>query len=126
MRGLFLVIYKLHCLDSIRAVIYKLHMIEIRQTEVFQKWFAGLKDRRANQIIAKRLVRIEAGLMGDTKSVGEGVSEVRINYGPGYRLYFTRRGQTVIVLLCGGDKGSQARDIRAAQNMEKEIEHEDN
>ena len=117
--------YKLHCLDSLRVVIYKLHMIEIRQTETFQKWFAGLKDRRVNQIIAKRLVRIEAGLMGDTKSVGEGVSEVRINYGPGYRLYFTRRGQTVILLLCGGDKGSQTRDIRAAQNMEKEIEHED-
>lgn len=109
----------------ITGVIYKLHMIEIRQTETFQSWFAGLKDRRANQVIAKRLVRIEAGLMGDTKSVGEGVSEIRINYGPGYRLYFTKRGQTIIILLCGGDKGSQRRDIRAAQTMEKEIEDED-
>lgn len=100
-------------------------MIEIRQTETFQKWYAGLRDRRASHTIAKRLVRVEAGLMGDAKSVGEGVSEIRINYGKGYRLYFTKRGQTVIFLLCGGDKGSQARDIRTAQKMEKEINHED-
>ena len=62
--------------------------------------------------------------MGDAKSVGEGVSEIRINYGKGYRLYFTKRGQTVILLLCGGDNGSQARDIRVAQKMEKEINYD--
>ncbi len=122
--GLF-VIYKLLFIDKHHDVIYNLHMIEIRQTEIFQKWFAGLKDRRANQIIAKRLVRIEAGLVGDVKSVGDRVSEIRIKHGKGYRLYFTKRGETIILLLCGGDKGSQARDIRSAKRMEKEIDHED-
>lgn len=100
-------------------------MIEIRQTETFQKWFAGLRERRANQIIAKRLVRIEAGLRGDVKSIGDGVSEIRIDYAKGYRLYFTRRGQTVIFLLCGGDKNSPTKNIRLAQKMEKEIDYED-
>ena len=100
-------------------------MFELRQMPVFKKWFLGLKDRQAKEAVAKRLVRVEAGLLGDTKPVGEGVSEFRIQHGPGYRLYYARRGKTIILLLCGGDKGSQERDIRRARKLEKEIYDED-
>ncbi len=96
-------------------------MIEVRQTAVFRKWLDGLADRRAQEVIAVRLVRIEAGLLGDVKPVGEGVSELRIAHGPGYRLYFVRRGAALIVLLCGGDKASQARDIRAAKQLAAQL-----
>jgi putative addiction module killer protein len=99
-------------------------MFEIRQTESFANWFGDLKDRKAKQIIAKRLVRVEAGLLGDSRAVGGSVSEIRIHFGPGYRLYYMQHGETIIVLLCGGDKGSQTRDIERAQAMVLEIENE--
>lgn len=95
--------------------------LELRQTGKFVEWFRNLHDRRAVERIAQRLARVQSGLFGDVKPVGGGVSELRIDYGPGYRVYFTRRGSTVILLLCGGDKGSQARDIEAARAMAKEI-----
>ena len=97
-------------------------MFELRQTVAFRQWLAGLADRRAVEKIAQRLVRLEAGLMGDSTSVGGRVSELRIDYGPGYRVYFTRRGRALIVLLCGGDKSSQKRDIKAAQAMVDQLE----
>lgn len=100
-------------------------MYELRQTPVFRKWIRGLKDQRAKEAIAKRMVRIEAGALGDTKLLAGGISEFRIHQGPGYRLYFVRRGGTVILLLCGGDKGSQERDIATAQQLAKEIDDED-
>lgn len=81
-----------------------------------------LKDRRAKERIAQRIVRVQAGLMGDVKPVGEGVSELRVDYGPGYRVYFRRREEDMILLLCGGDKSTQDRDIREAKAMAKEIE----
>jgi len=99
-------------------------MFEIRQTDLFADWFGNLKDRKAKQIIAKRLVRVEAGLLGDSRAVGGGVHEIRIHFGPGYRLYYMRHGETIIVLICGGDKGSQARDVERAQAMVLEIEDE--
>ena len=91
--------------------------METRQTLAFSDWLNNLRDVRAKTRIAIRIARIEAGLMGEVKSVGDGVSEVRIDFGPGYRLYFTRRGEELIILLCGGDKGSQARDIAKAKEM---------
>jgi putative addiction module killer protein len=94
----------------------------IRQSEAFAKWFGALKDRRAKDRIAQRIVRIQAGLVGDVKPVGAGVSELRVDYGPGYRIYFCRRGEDVILLLCGGDKATQDSDIRKAKAMAKEIE----
>jgi putative addiction module killer protein len=94
----------------------------IRQSEAFAKWFAALKDRRAKDRIAQRIVRIQAGLVGDVKPVGAGVSELRVDYGPGYRIYFCRRGEDVILLLCGGDKSTQDSDIREARAIAKEIE----
>lgn len=86
----------------------------------FEKWFGGLKDRRASARIRQRLARMEQGHVGDVKPVGEGVSEMRINYGPGYRVYFTRSGAIVILLLCGGDKGTQSRDIEEAKRIARE------
>jgi putative addiction module killer protein len=92
-------------------------LIEIRQTETFAAWFRKLSDRRARARIQVRIDRLSLGNPGDLKPVGEGVSELRIDYGPGYRVYFVRRGDTVIVLLAGGDKGTQARDIRTALKL---------
>ena len=97
-------------------------MIEVRQTKIFKDWLSKLADRRAVVRITQRLARIEVGLFGDTKSIGGKVSELRIDYGPGYRLYFTQHGTTVIVLLCGGDKGSQTKDTKTAKAMVQELE----
>lgn len=97
-------------------------MIEVRQTEVFAKWFAGLRDRQAQRRIDVRIGRLERGAFGDVRPVGEGISELRIDYGPGYRVYLAQRGAVVVILLCGGDKGTQDRDIRVAKAMAKELE----
>lgn len=92
-------------------------MPELRQTETFQKWEEGLKDQRARALIASRLERLSYGHFGDVAPVGEGVSELRIHYGSGYRIYFVRRGEQIILLLSGGDKGSQAKDIKTARRL---------
>ena len=97
-------------------------MIEVRQTERFRKWLTGLRDERARARILKRLERAAGGNLGDAAPVGEGVSEMRIFYGPGYRVYFVQRGEELIVLLCGGDKSTQSADIEEAKAMVKEIE----
>jgi putative addiction module killer protein len=92
-------------------------MVEIRQTLVFAKWLRGLRDTQARARIQMRLDRVARGLFGDVKSLGEGVNELRIDHGPGYRVYFVQHGQVLVVLLCGGDKATQARDISAAKAM---------
>lgn len=89
-------------------------LVELKQTDTFRKWFAKLRDQRAIAAIASRLDRLAFGHAGDVEPVGRGVSELRIHHGPGYRVYFQRRGNVVIVLLCGGDKRTQAADIRTA------------
>ncbi|MGL5137679.1 MAG: type II toxin-antitoxin system RelE/ParE family toxin [Beijerinckiaceae bacterium] len=94
---------------------------QIIRTAAFVRWLDGLRDDRAIAAIARRLLRITAGNLGDVKSVGFGVSEFRIDHGPGYRLYFTRKGEKLILLLCGGDKSSQAADIAKAQTMAREF-----
>ena len=96
-------------------------MIQIRETEAYAGWFARLKDREARSRILVRIRRLSLGNPGDVKSVGGGVSELRIDYGPGYRVYFVRRGETVIVLLGGGNKSTQAADIRAALNLARTV-----
>lgn len=96
-------------------------MIEVRQTPVFASWLKSLKDRQAQARITDRLVRLESGLFGDVEPVGEGVSELRLQFGPGYRVYFVQRGKTLIILLCGGDKSSQTRDIKEAKRIAKEV-----
>lgn len=100
-------------------------MIELKQTSTFAKWESRLRDKRARTIIASRLMRLAEGLPGDVEPVGEGISELRIHYGPGYRVYFQRRAHRLIVLLCGGDKGSQSRDIAAAKKLAKDWSEQD-
>ncbi|MGA0543660.1 type II toxin-antitoxin system RelE/ParE family toxin [Brevundimonas sp. VNH65] len=96
-------------------------MIEVRETEMFSDWLAALRDVRAKAEIARRIRRLALGNPGDVKPVGQGVSELRIHTGPGYRVYFVQRGDILIILLCGGEKDSQDRDIRAALRFAKEI-----
>lgn len=98
-------------------------MPAIRQTESYASWFANLRDERARIRIDVRIKRLALGNAGDVESVGEGVSELRIDYGPGYRVYFTRRGEDIVLLLCGGDKRMQDRDIREAQSLNRQ-EHQ--
>jgi putative addiction module killer protein len=99
-------------------------VIDVRQTTIFREWLDGLADKRAVERIAQRIVRLQAGLFGDVKPVGGGVSELRVDHGPGYRVYFVQRGRTVIILLCGGDKRSQRRDIARATALAAELEVE--
>lgn len=96
-------------------------MIEIRETETFLRFIAALRDRRAKVKIAGRVDRLAFGHEGDVGSVGEGISELRIHEGAGYRLYYKRHGDVFIVLLCGGDKGSQERDIKLAKKLAREL-----
>jgi putative addiction module killer protein len=96
-------------------------MVEVRQTDLFKDWFADVGDANARRRIAQRIVRLQSGLLGDVKPVGEGVGELRIDYGPGYRLYFVRRGTEVVILLCGGDKRTQERDIIRAKTLAAEV-----
>jgi putative addiction module killer protein len=95
-------------------------MIEVRQTAIFDAWMASLRDEQAIVRITARIRRLTLGNFGDVKPVGGGVSELRIDHGPGYRVYFVRRGAVLVILLCGGDKGSQERDIRRAKQMAQE------
>jgi len=93
----------------------------IRTTEVFDSWFANLRDRRAFHRIQARIDRAESGNFGDCEPVGEGVSEMRIHYGAGYRVYFVQRGAEVVILLAGGDKSTQARDIKTAVELARQL-----
>ena len=96
-------------------------MVEIRQTEVYARWFDNLRDRRARARIDVRIRRLSLGNPGDVRPVGEGVLELRIDYGPGYRVYYVERGQTLVVLLAGGDKHTQERDIKTALELAREL-----
>ncbi|MDF3856202.1 MULTISPECIES: type II toxin-antitoxin system RelE/ParE family toxin [Paracoccus] len=97
-------------------------MIEIRQTDTFREWLLSLRDARAKQKIASRIQRLRFGNPGDVKPVGAGVSEMRINEGPGYRVYFVQRGSVLVVLLCGGTKRRQQADIEQAKRLAAEME----
>jgi putative addiction module killer protein len=94
----------------------------VRETENFREWIRGLKDQIAQSIINARIRRISAGNFGDSKPVDDGIYELRIDHGPGYRVYFTKRGQEIVILLCGGDKSTQSRDIKAAKQIAQNIE----
>lgn len=96
-------------------------LIEIRQTEVYASWFAGLRDRQARARIDVRIRRLSLGNPGDVRPVGEGVSELRIDYGPGYRVYYVHRGAYLVILLAGGDKRTQDKDIQIALELARRV-----
>ncbi len=96
-------------------------MIEIRKTDLFAQWVDALRDIQARARVQARIERLAAGNPGDVEPVGEGVSELRINYGPGYRVYFKKRGQELIILLAGGDKTTQAKDIQTALRLARHL-----
>jgi len=96
-------------------------MFEVRQTGEFAKWFDGLKDRKAKARIQARIDRLETGHFGDVAPVGEGISELRIFYGPGYRIYFVQKASVVVILLSGGDKKSQQADIAQAREIARQL-----
>ena len=96
-------------------------MIEVRTTNIFNRWFEGLRDRRAKARIQARIDRLEMGHFGDVAPVGEGVSELRIFYGKGYRVYFVQQGSVVVILLSGGDKSTQSSDIKQAKQIAEQL-----
>jgi putative addiction module killer protein len=100
---------------------YTKDMFEIRKTDAFANWLDGLADLQARARILARIDRLADGNHGDVKSVGTGISEMRINYGAGYRVYYVKRGRELIILLAGGDKGSQARDIKTAVRLAQNL-----
>jgi putative addiction module killer protein len=101
---------------------YNTSVIEIQETDTFSDWLRVLRDVQAKARIAARVRRLAFGNPGDVKPVGEGISELRIHYGPGYRVYYIQRGAVLILLLCGGDKSTQDRDIQTAKRLAKETE----
>ena len=105
----------------IEQIHYSGQMFQVRLTEPFRDWLDDLTDLRARAQVIRRIDRAQAGNLGDVAPVGEGVSEMRIHYGPGYRLYFVQRGREIIILLSGGDKSSQTRDIKTAIQRSKEL-----
>ncbi len=96
-------------------------VIELRKTDVFARWLDHLRDIRARARVQARIERLAAGHAGDVRPVGEGVSELRIDYGPGYRVYFTKRGREVVILLAGGDKRTQTSDIKSAVRLARNL-----
>ena len=96
-------------------------MLEIRKTDTYAEWIDTLRDLRARARIQVRIERLAAGNMGDVKGIGAGVSELRIDYGPGYRVYFTKRGREVVILLVGGDKSTQSADIKTALRLARNL-----
>ena len=96
-------------------------MFEVRKTEIYAKWLDGLRDTRARARVLVRVERLATGNPGDVRPVGEGVSELRIDYGPGYRVYFKQQSRTIVVLLAGGDKRTQSRDIETAMRLARNL-----
>jgi putative addiction module killer protein len=97
-------------------------VLQIRKTDVYAEWIDNLRDQQARARILVRVERLAAGNPGDVKPVGSGVSELRIHFGPGYRVYFTQRGQDIVILLAGGDKNSQSNDIQTALHLATNLE----
>ena len=108
-------------LTFIAILCIKLDMLEVRRTAEFIAWLQHLRDVQARARIAKRIDRIALGNFGDAKAIGDGVHELRFTFGPGYRVYYTKRGDVVVILLCGGDKGSQVQDIERAKALAEEV-----
>lgn len=115
------VMIKVKSIDNMYPCGYNMFVYDIRKTDTYAQWLDGLRDMRARARVLARVERLAAGNPGDVKAVGEGVSELRIDYGPGYRVYFTMSGRTVIILLAGGDKRSQTADIKTALRLARNL-----
>lgn len=111
-------------IDKTPSVLYKGQVFQIRESMEFANWFEAMRDRRASAKIADRIRRAGDGNFGDVKHAGGGLSEMRIDYGPGYRVYFSQRGSELIILLCGGDKDTQGRDIKRAKQLKSELDRD--
>ena len=109
-------------LDETYPTGYNDEEINVKESDVFKKWIKALKDKTTRTIINARIWRLSHGNKGDTETVGDGISELRINYGPGYRIYYTQVKEQLIILLCGGDKSSQSRDIKKAKKIASNLE----
>ncbi len=120
-RGRFKCRLKAYFLDNLQTLVYNVLVYKILQTETYRKWFKKLRDNIAKQNITFRIDRMRDGNFGDSKAVGDGVFELRINIGKGYRVYFTNNGKEIVILLVGGDKSTQDSDIKAAKKMAKEF-----
>jgi putative addiction module killer protein len=110
-------------IDKSPSVLYEGQAFQIRETIEFANWFEALRDRKASAKIVDRIRRAGDGNFGDVKHAGGGLSELRIDYGPGYRVYFSQRGKELVILLCGGDKRTQDRDIKYAKQLVSELGH---
>ena len=108
-------------IDNVYPLDYITRVIEVRETTVFATWFSELRDLNAKARILTRIRRLSLDNPGDVKSVGHGISEMRITYGPGYRVYFVQRGTTLVILLAGGDKSTQRRDVALAKELAQRI-----
>lgn len=101
-------------------------MIEIRETEVYKKWFGAIKDIKTKSVIDVRIRRVSLGNFGDVEPVGRGISELKIDYGPGFRVYFLNQRNIIVILLCGGEKSTQSKDIKKAQELAQKIKEQSN
>ena len=101
-------------------------MMEIRETDVYKKWFGSIKDRKTKSVIDVRIRRISLGNFGDVEPVGKGVSELKIDYGAGFRIYFLNQGNVIVILLCGGDKSTQTKDIQKAHELAQRVKGQSN
>lgn len=99
-----------------------MHILEVYKTDEFARWFTKLRDHGAKARIQARIDRLEQGYFGDVESVGDGVNELRLFYGPGYRIYFTRRSSVLVILLTGGDKSTQSKDVAKAKELARQLE----
>lgn len=112
-------------IDKLQTVSYRGHAFQLEETRVFSDWLGSLRDRRARAKVVDRLTRMSNGNFGVHKSVGGGVFEMKIDYGPGYRAYYFQRGREIVILLCGGDKRTQDADVAYAKRLKEEIENRD-
>ena len=106
---------------TLATVSYKIRMLDVQTTELFDQWLSDLTNRAARARIISRIDRLSRGNAGDVKAVGEGISEMRIDTGPGYRVYYKQTGRTIIIILCGGDKSSQDKDIKKAKQIAADL-----
>ena len=108
-------------LDNYHTVSYKIQVYEVQKTDEFDSWLSALADQKAVAKVASRIERLGMGNPGDVEPVGEGISEMKIDYGPGYRVYYKRTGKTGMLILCGGDKSTQDKDIKRAKEMAAQL-----